>query len=73
LDQVTDEVKQNVSVKAQRLSGYMKLQNKGYKKKLVRTDCKKFYSLLTRKNSNVKNTPNREERLERNIWEKGAT
>jgi hypothetical protein len=46
LDQLTEELKQNVSAKTQRLSRYRKRQNQYYQNKLFRTDCKKCYISL---------------------------
>jgi hypothetical protein len=43
------------------LSRYNKRQNQYYQNKIFRMDCKKVYSLLRQKNTNVKNVPTKEE------------
>jgi len=61
LDQLTEELKQKVSAKTQRLSRYRKRQNQYYQNKLFKTDCKKFYNCLRQTHSNVKNGSDKEE------------
>ena len=61
LDQVTEELKQKVSAKAQQFSRHKKRQNQYYQNKIFRTDSKKFYNPLRKKNTNVKNAPTEEE------------
>jgi hypothetical protein len=61
LDKVYEELKQKVLAQMQQLSRYRKRQNQYYQHKMFNTDCKKFYSLLRQKNTNVKNALTREE------------
>ena len=61
LYQLTEELKQKFSAKAQRLSRYRKRQKQYYQNKLFRTDCKKFYNRLRQTYPNVNNAPGREE------------
>jgi len=60
LDQLTEELKQKVSAKTQRLSRYRERQTRYYQNKLFRTDCKKCYNRLLQPNPNVKNAPGKE-------------
>jgi len=76
LDNVTEELKQKVSAKTQRLSRYRKRQNQYCQNKLFRTDCKKFYNCLRQTYSSVKNALDKEESgepLEGNVWERSST
>jgi len=68
LDQLTEELKQKVSAKTQRLCRYRKRQNQYYQNKLFRTDCKLFYNRLRQIYPNVNNAPGREE--VENFWRK---
>ena len=61
LDRVIEKLKQKVSAQMQRFSRHWKRQNKYYKNKMFRTDCKKFYHLLRQKNIKVTNAPTKEE------------
>ena len=61
LDKVYEELKQKVLAQTQQLSRYRKRQNQYYQHKMFKTDCKKLYSLLRQKNTNVKNAPTKEE------------
>src|SRR5215469_5989297 len=53
LDQLTEELKQKVSAKTQRLFRYRKRQTQYYQNKLFRTDCKTLYNHLQQPNPNV--------------------
>jgi hypothetical protein len=66
LVQLTEELKQNVSAKTQRLSRYKKRQNQYYQNKLFMTDCTKFYNRLRQAYGNVKNAPEKEQ--VENVW-----
>ena len=68
MDQLIEGLKQKVSGKTQRLSGYRKRQNQYYQNKLFRTDCKKFYYRLRQTYPNVNNAPGKEE--VENLWGK---
>jgi len=66
LDQLTEELKQKVSTKTQRLFRYKRRQTQYYQNNLFITDCKKFYNRLRQANPNVKNVPGKEE--VENFW-----
>ena len=61
MDQLTEELKQKVSAKTQRLSRYRKRQNQYYQNKLFRTDCKKFYNHHRQTYPILNNAPGKEE------------
>jgi hypothetical protein len=66
LDQATEELKQKVSAKTQRLSRYKKRQKQYYQNRMFRTNYKEFYNLLRHTNTNVKKAPSKED-IE-NFW-----
>jgi hypothetical protein len=66
LDQVSEELKQKVLEKTQRLFRYKKRQKQYDQNKMFRTDCKKFYNLLRHTNTNVKKVPRKEDI--QNFW-----
>ena len=48
LAQLTEELKQKISAKTQRLAGYKNRQDQYYHNKLFKTDCKNFITVLGR-------------------------
>jgi hypothetical protein len=66
LNQVSEELKQKLLAKTQRLSRYKKRQKQYCQNKMFRTDCKKFYNLFRHTNTNVKKAPSKED-IE-NFW-----
>ena len=60
LVQLTEELKQKISAKKQRLASYKKRQDQYYHNKLFKTECKKFYNRLGKTYPIVKDAPDKE-------------